>query len=303
MDGTRTAGPVAVLGLGVMGGSLVRDLSARGVVVRCWSPDAGEVAAASALPGVAPLAGPDRVAGCAGVVVASHLSTMAPLFREVARGADPSAWVVDLGSLQGPPLRWMARAGLAGRGVSCHPMAGGEGSGFEASTEGLYRGVRVWTTPAAEGGEAGQDPAATPGDALESVHAFWRELGARPLAVDPRVHDARMGWISHLPQVVSVHLARALEAEGYVRGELGGGGRDMTRLAGSGHAMWEDILGAEPRAAVPGLRVLARRLSRAADQLEAGDPAPFLAELDAGRRWHAGQGGGRGEAAPGEEDR
>lgn len=298
MDSPPSA-PVAVLGLGVMGGSLVRDLSARGRHACCWSPDAREVAAATALAGVSTLAGPGQVAGCAGVVIATHLSAMPDLLRQVAASVDPGAWVVDLGSLQGLPVRWMAEAGLAGRGVSCHPMAGAEGSGFQASRAGLYEGVRVWTSGVPETpGAAFPGPAAVrdEGDGpVDAVHAFWREVGADPMPVDPGVHDARMGWLSHLPQAVAVHLARSLEEAGYRPDALGTGGRDMTRLAGSSPEMWWDILSAEPRAVVPGLRALASRLDRTADELEAGDPAGLLAELEAGGRWRAGGAGEGGE--------
>ena len=81
-----------------------------------------------------------------------------------------------------------------------------------------------------------------PGTPRAAVHRLWRLVGADPAPVDARVHDARMGWVSHLPQVVAVELARSLEEAGIHRGSLGTGGEDMVRLAGSSPAMWTDIL-------------------------------------------------------------
>ena len=74
------------------------------------------------------------------------------------------------------------------------------------------------------------------------MEAFWEMLGARPRRMEAPAHDRMMAWVSHLPQLTSNALALALMKAGLGPAHLGPGGRDMTRLAGSGAEMWEDLL-------------------------------------------------------------
>ena len=270
--------PVGVVGLGLMGGSLVRALSASGRAARVWSSDPGEVEAAAALPGIeGASSAPDAVAGSEGVVVAVPLSALEKVLNQVARAVRADVeWVQDLASLQRPPLEWAGTAALGARYVSAHPMAGGEASGFSASREDLYRDAPVWLS------DEGADPRVR-----EGAEAFWRDLGARPSWTDAAEHDRRMAAVSHLPQVVSTHLAAVIAGAGLAWDELGPGGRDTTRLAGSDARMWTDILALAGGHVAPHLRELARGLHAEADRLEAGDPSAFAEALRRTREWRA----------------
>lgn len=262
---------IAVLGLGVMGGSLVRALSRAGVPVRCWSPDGDEVSAAAALPGAEAAGSPEAaVQGTTGVVLAVPLSAIRDLLPRMV--AAPG-WIQDVGSLQGPPLAWAREAGMASRYVTAHPLAGSDASGFAASRDDLYRGAPVFLS-----GDA------TPA-VRSAVESFWRGMEVEPRWEDPDVHDRRMAWVSHLPQVVATHLAGALAEAEVPATALGPGGRDMTRLAGSSPAMWRDILAhAGPRLA-PALRRVADRLMAEAARLDAGDGESHARTLEEARRW------------------
>ena len=110
-------------------------------------------------------------------------------------------------------------------------MAGGEGSGFSASRDDLFADSRVWMV--ADG---------TPTESVRRIQAFWAAIGAHGTLVEAAEHDAMMVWVSHLPQITANALALALGNAGVERSELGPGGKDMTRLAGSGPEMWKDLL-------------------------------------------------------------
>jgi prephenate dehydrogenase len=73
-----------------------------------------------------------------------------------------------------------------------------------------------------------------------------RAIGARPIWSDPETHDWAVGIVSHLPQLVSVALARVVQDETDETGlplTLSGPGlQDMLRLAGSSYDIWRDIL-------------------------------------------------------------
>lgn len=265
--------PVAVVGLGLMGGSLLRALSAAGREAVGWGPEPGERIGAAGLKGVRV---PDRLAealeGVEGVVVATPLSVVTEVLEAVA-GSPGTAWVTDLASLQRPPLQAAAACGIRDRYVTSHPMVGGHRSGFGASREEMYRGAPVWLSAASEG---------TP---REAVAAFWEGVGAHPAWVAAAEHDQRMAWASHLPQVVSTHLAAVLVSEGVSRAALGPGGRDVTRLAGSDPTMWRDLLEVTPSPLPQALRKLAAELAREADRLEEGDPSGFTERLRATGDW------------------
>lgn len=267
---------VSVVGLGLMGGSLVRDLSRQGTEVPCWSPDPEETAAAGHLPGVIVADSPYALAsGCDGVVFATPLGAvrdLVPRWADLTGGS--ASWLQDVASLQAPPLDWARAAGLADRYVSAHPMTGSEASGFGASREGLYQGVPVFLSHA-----GAFEPARS------GAENFWAGVGARPVWVDAEEHDERMGWVSHLPQVVSTHLALAMEEAGFSPDDLGPGGRDMVRLAASSPAMWRDIFGHASGPASRALKVLAERLHIEAERLASGDAEAFVLALERAGRW------------------
>ena len=265
---------IAVVGLGLMGGSLLRGLAPSGRGAG-WSPDPDEREAARAVPGArVPDGLAEALEGAAGVVLAVPLGAMRGLLARVAVSV-PAAWISDVGSLQAPPLAWAREVGVPDRYVTSHPMTGGETSGFGASREDLYREARVWLSA---------DRSCPP-----AVHArverLWAGLGADPDDVGAEDHDRVMASVSHLPQVVSTHLAALLADEGRTAAELGPGGRDTTRLGGSDARMWQDILSLSGPALTGSLRELARRLDAEAARLEAGEVGPFGDLLARTRAW------------------
>jgi prephenate dehydrogenase len=80
-----------------------------------------------------------------------------------------------------------------------------------------------------------------------------------------------MARASHLPQLLANVLARHLEEHGLGRADLGSGGRDMTRLAGSSPAVWGDLLQHSAPVLAPALREVAADLDALAVLLEARD--------------------------------
>jgi prephenate dehydrogenase len=78
--------------------------------------------------------------------------------------------------------------------------------------------------------------------AVDHAKALWRELGAQNVVLSPADHDKQVAWTSHLPHVVANAVALTLAHAGFPRDDLGPGGRDVTRLAGSSPQMWAAIL-------------------------------------------------------------
>lgn len=232
---------VAIVGLGLIGGSIARGLRANGYdgtlvgAVR----RAADADRARAL-GIVDEAHADiatAVRGAGLVVVAVPVGAMAATFGALADAVDDTAVITDVGSTK---LSVIADARVAlgrhiGRFVPGHPIAGTEHSGLEAGFATLYEGRRVILTPTPE----------TDAEALAAVEALWRSLGAQISEMDAAHHDEVLAATSHLPHVLAFGLVDTL-ARMAERTEIfeyaAGGFADFTRIASSDPALWSDIV-------------------------------------------------------------
>lgn len=273
---------IAVIGLGVMGGSFARALTrtAAAIEVRGWSRDADERRAA--LYAGAVMAAPknlkETLQDADLVVLATPLQAACRLISDIA--ADPlcrDATIMDISGLKTPVALAAAEAGVGSRFVGAHPMAGSEASGFLASRPDLFDGVLVWIVA---------EPKASAH--TEKVEALWRSLGAKPVRTSAVIHDRLMSLVSHLPQLTANSLAAALDNAGINPDDLGPGGRDMTRLAASNPEMWAGLLeGAHPDL-IRALRTMAGNFRSMADDLEGGDVEAILSLMEKTRIWRGG---------------
>ena len=242
---------IAVVGLGLIGGSLARALTAAGY--RVLGVDRPRVRrAARAAGAVARTANTVEAAtGVDIVVLAAPPSANRTLLRRLAKVAGPDLVITDVGSVKGPIVRDAARLGLASF-VGGHAMAGTERRGFGASSVDLFRGAVWWLVPAA-------DPRAT-----HRVRSLVRAIGARPSNIDAAGHDRVVAFLSHVPQVASWALLEAARADSVARRHLasaGPGFRDMTRLARSPRGLWAEILRENRAEVVRALVAVGRRLA------------------------------------------
>ena len=227
---------VAIVGLGLIGGSLARALTRAGY--RVLGVDRPGVRRRARAQGAVAetMATPEAAARRADVVVlaAPPRANLALLRRLAARASPRRLVITDVGSVKGPICGLARRLGLGGF-VGGHPVAGTEGRGFAAASADLFRG-RAWAlTPTPPGTRA-----------LSRVRALVRAVGARPVTISVRDHDRALAFLSHLPQVVSFALLDAVRHDPVAARHLqlaGPGFRDMTRLARSPRPLWREILG------------------------------------------------------------
>jgi prephenate dehydrogenase len=253
--GVKKRPTVAVVGLGLVGGSLARALSAAGHVV--VGHDRAVVLRAATAAGAIATAAPslrDAVASADVIVLAASPRANRRLLPRVARAARAGAVVTDVGSVKRGICADARRHGLA-HFVGGHPMAGRERSGFASSSAGLFRD-RWWIlTP---------DRATTPG-ALRAVRAMVRAAGARPVVMPAAEHDRAVAFLSHAPQVLAWALLAAAQSDPVAARRLAVAGpafRDMTRLAASPRPLWREILHenrGEVRRALAAVRAALRR--------------------------------------------
>lgn len=279
---------VALLGLGLIGGSIVRALHATGDGwwLGAWTPS-GSGARLAREAGVIDAAfssAPDLLGEADLVVLAAPPIACAGLIGRLGgpwRGAlRHGATVTDVASTKLELERAARHAGVPW--VGGHPMAGREASGFEASDAMLFRD-RPWVVTGALGGG---DPAA--------VEALALACGAMPVAMDAGRHDRLVAAVSHLPLLTSAMLVEAVTGlPGPLAGDweaarslAAGGWRDMTRLARGDATMGAEILATNADRVAERLRDLRARLDAWLELLEApggADAGALRERLEAAR--------------------
>ena len=230
---------LAVIGVGLIGGSLAQALRAAGAVehiVGCEC-DAANLDKALAL-GVVDTAAAEvaaAVRGCDRVFLAVPLGAMRTVMQQMAGCLASDCVVTDGGSAKRSVVAdWRAVFGDARRFVPGHPIAGTEHSGVEHAFAALYRGRRVILTPVAD----------TDAAALDSVQAMWRQTGAQVSLMGMQRHDRVLAATSHAPHVLAFALVAELAKRDDAQDILSyaaGGFRDFTRIAASNPRMWHDI--------------------------------------------------------------
>ncbi len=257
---------LAVLGLGLLGGSVAAAAKQRGLareVVGAARRSAPlERALAAGL--VDSVATPEQaVRGADLVVLGMPVGSMNQVVSNVASSLSSGCLVTDVGSVKGSVIETIP--GLLPDGVEfvgAHPMAGSHLRGPDHARADLFEGATCVVTP-----RAGQDQAA-----VERVETFWRDLGARVVRRSPAVHDEEVAWVSHLPHLLAFAFADALNAAPDRVGKLAGSGfRDFTRIAQSDAELWGEILSLNGKALSGPLNHFSASLAKLARALEEGD--------------------------------
>lgn len=263
------AGPVAIIGVGLVGGSLGLALRANGVPeVRGFDPAPGALDAALGR-GAITHACTDVASASSGadlVVVCAPVGEIPALVGQVLASAGDDVAITDVGSAKSAVLAGLSPAERA-RFCGGHPVAGDERSGVANARGDLFEGATWFLTPTSE----------TRPDLLARVHGMVASVGAVPVAVDADVHDRLMALVSHLPHVMASGLMRqAAVTAPQGREALGSAGpsfRDLTRVAGSSPSLWADILLSNRDAVIDATRSHRAELADVEDALGRGDRA------------------------------
>ena len=268
---------VAIVGLGLMGGSLARAVSARGARVLGYDRNATHLEDAMQAGVVHEALGRELegIEDADVVVLALPVDATCLALPVLALRSTKARLLMDVASTKRSVVKCAEAAGMGERFVGAHPLAGSHRSGFGAGRECLFSGARVFLCPTD----------ATTSTALRLAEHFWNALDARTEALDAGVHDEEMSWRSHLPHVMASALACTLDEAGIPRSALGPGGRDMTRLAGSSTAMWTAIAADNADAITTALLAYEETLRTFREAIANRDAVATRSLLDAGRDW------------------
>jgi cyclohexadieny/prephenate dehydrogenase len=262
---------IALIGFGLIGGSIARAARAQGL--------AGEIVttarSAKTRARVLELGIVDRVVETNAqavkdadlVILCIPVGTCRPVAEEIAPHLKPGAIVSDVGSVKGAVVRDMAPYLPDNVNfIPAHPVAGTEHSGPDSGFAELFIDRWCILTP-----PEGADP-----KALEKLRAFWAGLGARVEIMTPDHHDMVLAITSHLPHLIAYTIVgTADELEGVTQSEVlkfsAGGFRDFTRIAASDPTMWRDVFLTNKDAVLEMLGTFNEDLSKLTRAIRRGD--------------------------------
>lgn len=161
---------------------------------------------------------------------------------------------IDVGSTKETLCTLMARGSWTHvRFLGTHPMAGSDRSGFEAADSHLFRNKPWILCPTRHVKKSD----------IKTIEKLIRELGAKPIQMDPKMHDTVVSFVSHLPLSLSSILVQAIVTNSFWKlgKELASTGfRDMTRLAGFHPNLKADILLTNKDNTIASLKMMRREI-------------------------------------------
>lgn len=220
----------------------------------------------------------DAVKGADIIVLATPVSSLIRLAKEMAPYLSPGAIVTDVGSVKGFVIEIEKIIPSNTFFVGGHPIAGKEKSGVKAASPGIFHGSRCILTPT---------PKTNP-DALGTIRSMWELSGARVICMEPERHDLIFAAVSHLPHVISYALVNTLldlekEEEGVISYSAGGF-RDFTRIAASHPEMWRDICLMNRENIIRMLERYEKSVERLKSLIMKGDADSLFAEFDRAKK-------------------
>ncbi|MDR1169034.1 MAG: prephenate dehydrogenase/arogenate dehydrogenase family protein [Heliobacteriaceae bacterium] len=203
---------IGIIGLGLIGGSVFKDLKALGYDV---------IAVSKSRQGEGIFKNYDVLKNCDVVFVCTPMNNTLAVLDELETVLPETAIVTDVCSLK----EFVCTKKRPYRFIPSHPMAGTENKGFESSFEGLFKGAK-WVIL--------EDNA----ELAEIIKA----LGAKPVFMSAKEHDEAAAMISHMPMVIAQALFLAASENPLALEIAASGFRDMTRLALSNEEMAADLV-------------------------------------------------------------
>lgn len=279
-------GTVALVGVGLLGGSLGMALKTRRLAHKVIGVERSEDRLQTALSfgaidfGTTSLT--EAVEDADIVVLCTAVGHILEILPETLAAAKAGAVVTDVGSTKAAIVR---RAGGAASFAGGHPMAGSEQTGVEAATPLLFEEATWAITPSASSSP----------HAVQMVQRLAQSVGATTLLLTPDAHDAMLAVTSHLPHVLASALMRQAGQTQSLHPQThqltAGSFADGTRVAASSPEIWRDVCLSNRDALLQALQAFRGELDMLEAAIADSNPAQIEAFFTAGaaakRSWGA----------------
>lgn len=223
---------IAIIGVGLMGGSLALTLKQKAIGDEIWGFARNEKTYKKLIQ----LKVVDKVEKDLQLVVddADVVIIGAPVYaiieycKKISSFLKPGALIIDIGStkeyIQKQAKKYLPKSIYF---VGCHPLCGGEKSGAEFSKGDIYNNAICFITALAKTPEA------------KLAGKFWQAIGCRNIFISAANHDKMLAYISHVPHLIAFSLAACISDKNI---DFSGPSlKDMIRVAGSPANIWADI--------------------------------------------------------------
>lgn len=266
---------VAVIGLGLIGGSIGLGLRRQNIQVTAFDQNSDSLAQGLEL-GVIDIAASSvaqAVTGAELVILAVPVLAVSTILEEI-KVANFQAVLTDVGSVKQPVLQefFDVFGEVPAQFVPGHPIAGSEKHGVTAANGDLFRQHRVLLTPLEH----------TNAEATQLVREMWQSLGADVSLMTTDHHDRILAQTSHLPHLLAYALIDTLSVQGdslEIFEYAAGGLRDFSRIAASDPTMWRDIFMSNRTALLSILDQYTGELQDLRQTIETGDSEALFAML------------------------
>ncbi|MFK5938531.1 MAG: prephenate dehydrogenase [Sulfurimonas sp.] len=225
---------IAIIGLGLMGGSLALSLQKENYVksIVGYDHNKGHQTEAIKLGLVKNIVSFEEVKKCDVIFLAIPVNGVIASLKELT-DIPKETTVIDLGGTKEKIVTSVPKE-IRKNFVAAHPMTGTEYFGPSAAVEGLYEDKVVVLCDLEDSGE------------IQTAVAkkIFKSLKMKKYFMKSHEHDRHAAFISHMPHVISYSLANTVmkqEKKKNILALAAGGFRSMSRLAKSSPDMWEDI--------------------------------------------------------------
>ena len=265
---TDKLGTLAIVGVGLIGGSIGKAVRERGLAYRVVGIEAHAESAQWALDNGLLDAVSDRVPEDADLIALCVPSDLVASW--VMDLADHPGLVFDVGSVKGPIIQAIQKHGpVPERFVPCHPISGSEKSGPQAADGSLFEDCTVVFTPLEH----------TSGVAQHTCADFWQAIGATTMTLGFADHDAALAVTSHLPHLLAFAFMEQVDESHLPL--TGGGFRDFTRIAAANPELWWRIMRLNRGALAQALEQYSQNLKALAAAIDTDDEVQGMALIRA----------------------
>ena len=270
-------GVVAIVGTGLIGGSIGLCLKERGLATTIIGVGHRKVSINKALKIKAIDEGTTNIEKAAKQADIIILATSVNLIPDYAKKIIPlmkkSAILTDVGSTKDYIVSQVNNEikstcdGEKPNFIGAHPLAGSEKRGIESARPDLFEGSVCVLTPTNLNSKK----------YITRLSNMWKALGARISIMTPSKHDEILALVSHLPHFVASSLASVIDEKHWKF--AASGLRDTTRIASGDPELWLSISKQNKQKIIEALRCFSEEVECTINDLEQGNDKKLLGRL------------------------
>ena len=270
---------VVLIGVGLIGGSLILDLKRQQLIgsVHGIDLDADNLQRAleRKVVDTASTIIDDAVTQADLVILATPVGTIAGITQALQPYLQAACILIDVGSTKQTTIQAIAKhlPEHYPHLVATHPLAGSDRHGALAAQFRLFENKKLILCPHEQQNT----------DSYQRVWRLWQATGAVVSELSPSEHDAILAMVSHLPHLIAYSYMHAIANQDLGAQALhyaGSGFRDFTRIAASHPAIWTDVSFANQDSLLQLIEAQQQELQRLKDLILAGDAQALYAYYD-----------------------